>query len=47
MLDYAANGLTYWTVDRLRRGAAETAQQREIDAAQRRWADFLAQENDQ
>jgi hypothetical protein len=30
MLDYAANGLTYWTVDRLRLAAAETARQRGI-----------------
>lgn len=27
MLDYAANGLSYWTLDRLRQDAAETAQQ--------------------
>lgn len=28
MLDYAANGLTYWTMDRLRQAASETAQRR-------------------
>lgn len=31
MLDYAANGLTYWTMDRLRQAAAETAQRRQTD----------------
>ena len=31
MLDYAANGLAYWTIDRLRLSAAETAQQRGKD----------------
>lgn len=30
MLDYAANGLTYWTLDRLRQAAAETAQRRGV-----------------
>jgi hypothetical protein len=31
MLDYAANGLTYWSVDRLRQAAVETARQRGVE----------------
>jgi hypothetical protein len=31
MLDYAANGITYWSLDRLRQAAAETARQRGIE----------------
>jgi hypothetical protein len=34
MLDYAANGIEYWSLDRLRQSAAETAQRRGLDLDQ-------------